>query len=257
MSLAVCWLFLSAVGAEPSGVPLLAGMSPYKEAKEAEAVFEGVVERNSGTGRLGPPRHFNAYRLTWTDGAGKPTGREVYLPGKAALLAPYVGQRVRLVGKAMDTTADGTTYAELWPARLETLEGRADGILARCYWRPGNELHPEPRCLVFHNGQQLVPYLRLSGGNLDETATALLTQRLNVANIDWKKQMLVSVSAGLAGRDAERLTISRVTVRDRVLIVSYRLEAPAGGASGISYPAETALVERFDGAVRLEAEKTP
>src|SRR5262249_34051841 len=78
----------AAVGGERPGgrageaVPLFAVEAWYREAKEAEAVFEGVVEHTPGTGRLGPPRRFNAYRLTWTDAAGKAVVRELYAPGK-------------------------------------------------------------------------------------------------------------------------------------------------------------------------------
>jgi hypothetical protein len=77
---------------------------------------------------------------------------------------------------------------------------------------------------------------------------------LSVPAIDWKKQMLVGVSAGLKGQDAERLTITRVAVADKIMTVYYRLEKPAGDAGGFGYPAEAALVERFDGEVRLEVD---
>jgi hypothetical protein len=256
MSVGVCWLCLSTVlGAEPPGaaapeaVPLFAAEPWYREAKEVEAVFEGVVERTPGTGRVGPPRRFNAYRLAWTDATGTVVVRELYAPGKAQLLTPYLGQRVRVAGKAVDTEADGTTYREIWPARLEELG--ADGILARCYWRPGDGLQREPRCSVFRGGADLAPPFGLSGGGADKAATALMAQRLNVADIDWRKQMVLSVSAGLRA-DAGRLTVTRVAVRAGALVVSYRLAAD--GAAGFGCPAETVLVDRYDGAVRLEAE---
>jgi hypothetical protein len=91
----------------------------------------------------------------------------------------------------------------------------------------------------------------LAGGGADEAATALMARRLNVADIDWRKQMVVSVSAGLRA-DAGRLTVTRVAVRPGALVVSYRLEAD--GTAGFGCLAETVLVDRFDGAVRLEAQ---
>lgn len=258
MSVGVCWLCLSAVmAADPADVPLCAGEAWYREAKAAEAVFEGVVERTPSTGQLGPPTRFNAYRLTWTDAAGKAVVREVYAPGQAQRLAPYLGQRVRLVGKAVDTVADGKTYHEIWPARLEppaAVPAKADGILARCPWRPNDAPVREPHVWVFRGGGELAPHLGLRGGGAGEAATALLAHRLGVDGIDWKKQMVVSVTAGLRA-DAGRLTVTRVAVRDGALVVTYRLEAAAGGAGGFGYPAETVLVERYEGAVRLEAEK--
>src|SRR4051812_10598327 len=117
---AVLWLALAACGADPDpGVLPLAGAEKwYREAKEPEAAYEGVLERNPAPGRIGAGR-FNAYRLAWIDGAGKPGGRELYVPGKAYLLSDHVGKKVRVVGKAVDTAADGVVYYELWPARLE------------------------------------------------------------------------------------------------------------------------------------------
>jgi hypothetical protein len=107
---------------------------------------------------------------------------------------------------------------------------------------------------VFREPKALIAPLRLSGTGADDAATALMAKRLSVAGIDWQKQMLVSVSAGLAGRNAERLTITRVVVNGRTLTVHYALKVPPGGAAGLGLLAETALVDRFDGEVRIEAE---
>jgi hypothetical protein len=262
-----CLCLSAALAAEPAEgqavVPLAAGEAWYKGAKGDELPFEGVLERNPGSGKLGPPTRYNAYRLAWIDAAGHPGGREVYLPEKAYLLEEFLGRKVRLVGKAIDSEADGKTYRELWPARLEVLDvvarkpappAQQDGVYARCYWQPVAGFVREPRCTVFRSAAELVQPLRLSGGGAEEAATRLLAQRLNVADIDWKAQMLVSVSAGLKGPDADRLTVTRAVVKDRTLTVYYRLESPAGGAGGIGVPAETALVDRFDGDVRIERE---
>jgi hypothetical protein len=247
----------------PTVVPLAAGESWYKSAKGDELPFEGMLERNPGSGKIGPPTRYNAYRLSWIDSAGKPGGREVYLPEKAFLLEEFLGRKVRLVARSIDTEADGKTYHELWPARLEVLDvvarkpappAQKEGVYARGYWQPGSGFAREPRCAVFRSAADLVQPLRLSGSGAEEAATRLLAQRLNVADIDWKTQMLVSVSAGLKGQDAERLTVTRAVVKDRTLTVYYRLEMPAGGARGIGVPAETALVDRFDGEVRIEPE---
>jgi hypothetical protein len=40
---------------------------------------------------------------------------------RGQLLEPYVGQRVRLTGKAVDMEVEGTQHHEIWPARLEVL----------------------------------------------------------------------------------------------------------------------------------------
>jgi hypothetical protein len=264
---ACLWFLCLAAGpaAEPpAAVPLCAAEEWYRSAKAREETIEGVVERNPGTGRIGTPARFNPYRLAWTDGAGKAVVRELYAPGKGHVLAAHLGQRVRVAGKLVDTEADGKTYPELWPARLEPLTGALpatrpeSGVYARCWWQPQAVLRPQAQTHVIRGGQELARHLRLTGsGPLDEAATSHLAQRLRVPGIDWKKHMLVTVGASLRGAGAERLTIDRVAVKDGVLTVSYHLEFPPGGPSGLGFPAETVLVDRFDGEVRFEETTAP
>ena len=79
-------------------------------------------------GRRQPPAgtvgfgRVNPYRLTMTDDKGQTTEREVYVGARPELLAPYVGHKVRLVGKAVDAEVEGKSHAEIWPARLELLD---------------------------------------------------------------------------------------------------------------------------------------
>jgi hypothetical protein len=258
------WLSLTwPVAADPGTLPLFAEQAWYKEAKQAEAVFVGTLEQNPSTGRAGKATRFNAFRLSWIDSAGKEGGRELYLPDKAVLLAEHLGERLRIVGKAVDVEADGNTYHEIWPAHLELPNApmttpmtpvARNGIVARCFWQPGGGLQREPRLLVFRSSDQLTGPLRLTGSGAADAASSLMAQKLGVAAIDWNKHLLVCVSAGLKGADAERLTVTRTEIKDKVLTVFYRLETPPGGAAGLGYPAETVLVERFEGEFRLQAE---
>ncbi len=245
----------------PSGLILNAETNWYKEAKPAEAILEGVVKRTPTTGRVGLPTRFCAFQFNWTDATGQTLTREIHAPDRAHLLGDYVEQRVRLVGKLVDTEIDGKTYHELWPARLESLKGPAaklqpkDGVLARTGWQPPNALRAGAHQLVIRDGTALAKLMRVSGDDADRAASALMAKRLNVQSIDWDKQMLICVAAGLKTTEGDRLAITRVAVKDKELIVTYRLLAPEGGATGFGYPAETALVERFNGVVRFEEEK--
>jgi hypothetical protein len=265
MTTCILWLCLSVgVGADTAAKPvvlqLFADAPWYKAAKGEEMIFDGRLELNPGSGRAGAER-FNPYQLTWSGADGKPLTRELYLPDKAHLLAAYRGQRLRVLGKAIDTNADGKIYRELWVARLEVVgTGAGDlrdpsGIHARCTWQPDAARRIGAQRLVIRDGQQLARLMGLSGsGAVDETATTQLAQRLRVTSIDWKKSMLVCVAAGLQANGAERLTITRLAIKDRTLTVHYRIVPPAAGAGGFSYPAETILVDRFDGEVRIQVE---
>jgi hypothetical protein len=248
----------------PSGLILNANTAWYKEAKSTETALEGVVQRTPTTGRVGLPTRFNAFQFSWTDATGQNLTREIHAPDKAHLLGDYIEQRVRLVGKLVDTDVDGKTYQELWPARLHPFNRDAqssersahkDGVLARTAWQPPNALRAGVLQLVIRDGTALAKHMRVSGDEGDRAASALMAKRLNVQSIDWDKQMLICVAAGLKTTEGDRLAITRVAVKDKELIVTYRLLAPEGGATGFGYPAQTALVERFNGVVRFEEEK--
>ena len=147
--------------AAPKPVVLLAGTDEYKAAKATEAVYEGVIENNPGDGTVGKPTRFNAFRFKGKDADGKEFVRELYVPGKAFLLASYVGKRVRVTGKFADTPADGKVYAELWPAQLEEATAvaaappAADGVHGRCGWQPDEARRFGQRVLVYRDGREL------------------------------------------------------------------------------------------------------
>jgi hypothetical protein len=267
MTACVLWSCLSAgVASAPAlqesvevkPLVLLAGSDEYKAAKGAEAVYEGVVENNPGDGAVGKLARFNAYRLKGKDATGKEFARELYVPGKAFLLGSYVGKRVRVTGKFAETAADGKVYQELWPAQVEEAVAAAqqatEGVHARCVWQPDEGRKFGKRVSVYRNGSELAKALRLSGDGTEETANALMAQKLGTPTIDWSKQMVVAVSAGLRGGEVERLTVTRVEVKDKTMMVMYQLPARPTNPGGFGYPAETVLVDRFEGAVRAEEE---
>ena len=140
-----------------------------------------------------------------------------------------------------------------------------DGVYARCKWQPAAALHVGEKHYVFRDGKALADAMKLKGDTAAETATAQLAQRLNVKAIDWKKHMLVTLAAGVKGTDADRLTVTRVLLKDQTLIIYYTLRAdqavPPGdkpmspqAATGFGCPAETALVNRFDGPIKVQRE---
>jgi hypothetical protein len=107
--------------APPAKLALFADESWYKNRKADEQDFVGVLsrvpERTGGTVGAG---HFNPYRLTMNHN-GKQTEREVYAGAHPDYLAPYVGKRIKLIGKAVETDVEGKAHAEIWPALLEVV----------------------------------------------------------------------------------------------------------------------------------------
>jgi hypothetical protein len=254
-----CLCLAASPGAADSGaVTLLADDPAYQKARGGEAVFEGVLERNPG-GKLGAGGRFNIYRLALEE-SGKPMARDLYLPGNGAALALHVGKRVRVVGKLIETEDDGKKYLEIWPARLEIASGALpsapgpDGVFARCGWQPPDAQRLGKREYVFRDGEALARAMRLTGTSAAEGATSQLAKQLHVPAVDWSKHMAVSVCAGLSSGGMQ-LKVTRAAVVDGTLVVSYRLEAPDPSPGGFGYPAETVLLARFDGPVKVEVDK--
>jgi hypothetical protein len=256
-------VLLGAGGADASPkarvLTLFAKADWYQQASEPEQVYEGKVELIPTNGQIGKPSRFNTYRLTWNDSVGEARSLELHVPGKAQFLAGYLNQRVRITGKAVDVKGDERFYHELWPARLEVPDPNAKetatGILARCGWQPVARRR-EASVHVITDGTELARQRGYFGNRVEEKATEDLARELGVAKIDWKKQMVVCVSDGLH-INGEQVHISRVELQNRVLIVAYQLKVPAEPVEGLAYPAETVLVERFDGQVQVRREVVP
>jgi hypothetical protein len=111
----------------PAKLELFAAEDWYRGQKGKEEEFVGVLERVK-EGGVGFGR-FNPYRLRMEKEV-----REVYVGGKTEVLAPYVGKKVKLIGKAVDMEVEGQKHREIWPARLEVSaqqeQGAAVDILA-------------------------------------------------------------------------------------------------------------------------------
>jgi hypothetical protein len=244
-------LFLAAPVPEgnPDVLALFADDPAYRAATAVESRYEGTLEF------LPVPGNPGRYRLLVPEGDGKTQTYELHLPKPNADLGTFVGNSVRVTGKLTDKG--------LWPGKIErrTVAGGPgrDGVLARGFWQPpaAQRIKGPAQSFVLKSGEQVAGLLPLRGTNPARAASDLVAQSLRVPEIDWNKQMVVCVALGLR-TDVERLTITQAVARDGVLTVTYRLQKfPAGMANGFGYPAETALVPKFDGTVRFQEEGAP
>jgi hypothetical protein len=104
---------------DPPQVELFAKEGWYKDAKAPEQEFAGVLrktERAKGVVGFG---RFNPFRLEMEGDKV----REVYVSGNLKILDPYVGKRIKLIGKAIDTKIVGRMHHEIWAASLSVLVG--------------------------------------------------------------------------------------------------------------------------------------
>ncbi|HMF15616.1 MAG TPA: family 16 glycoside hydrolase [Gemmataceae bacterium] len=95
---------------------------------------------------------------------------------------------------------------------------------------------------------------RFTGKNEDE-ATAELAKRLKVNAIDWRKQMVIVISGGVQRTGGYSVQVNKLAVKDNVLTVHWKLNAPKPGdfvTQALTRPGLTVLTERFDGEVRFD-----
>lgn len=234
----------------PAKLELFAKEAWYRGQAGKEQDFVGVLRvLNRGKGVVGFGR-FNPYRLEM---AGNKV-REVYVGGKPALLAPYVGKNVKLTGKAVDMEVEGRSHHEIWPARLEVLAAAGAGAGAK-----GSTLKVHAKTSqrtraasgVIRSAKELAQ----GSGTTPDAATARLAKAFNLPTIDWDRHMVITISGGVQRTGGYSVALEGLDVKDKSLVVRWKLNRPAPGrpvTQAFTHPMLTILVDRFDGPVRFD-----
>ena len=234
LTLTLATLTLLAAFPDPATVELFAKEGWYKDTKGPEVDFVGVLRKaDQRKGVVGFGRN-NPFRLEM-DGNKV---REVYVGGNLKILDPYVGKKIKLVGKPVDMEVEGRNHKEIWAASLVVLAddkkeaGKGDG----------------PKILAQASGatSKTSTVIRTA----DEKATAELAKRLKVVSIDWKKQMVITISGGSRPTGGYSVEAKSLEVKDGKLIVHWKLNVPTGIVTqAFTHPMLTILVDRFEGDV--------
>jgi hypothetical protein len=247
----------------------------YRDQEGKEQDFVGVLEKSKNAGRIGFGRN-NPYRLVM-----KGDVREVYIGGKPQILAEYVGKTIKLTGKAVDIGVEGKRHREIWPARLEVVAApRKDGfaprgtaaderlvladdatknrelrVQGRGFWRASAKPGAAAQQLVIRSGAEAAKASGLpADGKGQQQATEMLAKALKVEKIDWDKQMVIVVTAGAKPTGGYRVEVQNVAIKDGALKVRWKLHTPTGFVTqAFTHPAESVLVEKFEGKVTFEA----
>ncbi len=246
----------------PAKKELFANENWYKNQKGKEETFEGTLEfkeqKGVGFGR------YNPYRLVMKNDA-----REVYVGSQGKLLQPYIGKRIRLIGKAVDMEVEGRNHREIWAARLEVIteekpkeapeaaalaaDGKEVKILARAFW-PHGRMGKVAQLWVIRSGDELVVATGVRANDKDGTvkkqALDAMAKALKVDTIDFDKHMLVAVGAGAKPTGGYRVEITKANIDDvgKAMTVHWKLHSPKPGdlvTQAFTYPAEVILVQRF------------
>jgi hypothetical protein len=144
----------------------------------------------------------------------------------------------------------------------EEKAGKALKIIARADWRYESARPDGPktgRQLVIRSAAELVaatPFSRLDAPQevVERMAGAELAKALKVDRIDWQKQMLVAVTAGVKSTGGWTVEIVSVRAADKIAAVHSKVNAPKGAVTtAFTHPGQVALVERFDGKIVFAA----
>ena len=233
-------------------IDLFAKEAWYKNTKGEVQEFVGVLRKTERGGNVIGFGRNNPFRLEM-DGNKV---REVYVGGNLKLLDPYVGKKIKLVGKAVDMEVEGRQHREIWAASLVVLGGDAQKagipkIIARVGTRvaPGN-------ATVINSAEQLGVLRNVPA----DKASADVAKMLKVDKIDWEKQMLIIISGGTQRTGGYSVEATSLEVKSGNLIVHWKLNSPPPGSfvtQALTNPAQTILVERFAGEVSFDPPAPP
>jgi hypothetical protein len=225
----------------------------YQNAGAAETAIKGVVEFNPGNGRIGASDDFPSFRLISAEDAGI-VSRPIHMAGKDHLLALFHSHQVTLKGKLIDREVDGTKVKEIWPAELEVHGRMPTGviadypILARSAANANHFRAQGPQWLVLRDSKELNSRLPAIGvPNVDRTQQ--IAASFQLPKIDWDKQMIIHIGAGVQRTNGVQIEISKLQVGARGLTVHWKMALPQVVVPGYAYPAQTILVPKFKGDV--------
>jgi hypothetical protein len=126
-------------------------------------------------------------------------------------------------------------------------------IQGRGFWRASARPGSAAQQLVIRDAGEAAKASGLpADGKGQELASANLAKALKAEKIDWDKQMVVVVTGGAKPTGGFRVEILGLTLKDKELIVKWKLHSPKPGdfvTQAFTHPAEAVLVEKVDAKV--------
>jgi hypothetical protein len=136
----------------------------------------------------------------------------------------------------------------------KTKGGVEVNILGRGVWRPVTK-NNDPQQVVIRSAEELAKAAGLDkpeGEEAQKKASEIIAKTLKVDDIDWKKQMVIVATGGMKRTGGYSVEITKIETADMVMTVHWKLNSPKAGSpvtQTITHPAQTVLVERFEGKV--------
>lgn len=124
-------------------------------------------------------------------------------------------------------------------------DAKGPKVIARAPWRFGVQDGSRHQHVIRSQEE-----LKAAGAQAEQ-----LLKALKVDQIDWKTQMVILVSGGAQRTGGYSVEVTKLDVRDKTLTVHWKLNTPKPGqpvTQAFTHPAQTLLVERFDGTVKFD-----
>ena len=140
----------------------------------------------------------------------------------------------------------GAPPADEKPKPIDGIEVK---VLGRAFWRASTQPGSAAQQLVIRSQAE---FDKLVGpGNEAKTVFDNLQKQLK-ADVDWNKHMLIVCTGGAQRTGGFRVEVQAVYTKDDTMTVRWKLHAPKPTAivtMAFTHPAETVLVNRFEGKV--------
>lgn len=237
----------------------------YKKAPEAATAWEKecVFDYNVGTGTISATGKIPLYRLAWMEEA-KIISLPVYAPEAVESLSQLVGYRVLAKGKLVKKPEGETPREEIWLGELTPLELAPSQvftepkILARTnQMTMGGMRTNNVGTQVFRNMTEFNQVALNQLGFSDPREATNYIFRNFGRNIDWKKEMILSICY-FPNRNTgavETVEISRILVNEKGTTVFWKSKKlPGRGGSPIS--SDSVIIQQLAGEIKFVREET-
>lgn len=245
------------------------GQSWYEQDKSPVQSFEGVLDYQPGTGRIGIPADYRPFQFIRKDSStGQVHHLPIHAPGLETVLALHVGHRVQIDTKVIVKGDGENKKEELWPGKITILGMAPRNVftelkpLARTnrFSPIAASIGPDASRLVIRSGKDAamaIGYVQDAQFS-EQQGTELLARFFGVKTIDWKNQMVIYVGNANQSRILLRkIEITKLDVDEKGLTVHYNVEEGRPPLANSAYVTDTILIPRVDGEVTFKAQKQP
>lgn len=257
--LASLFLILLAIPDEPQKIGI--GQPWYDQQKTEESTFEGILDYQPTTGRIGIPAAFAPFRLVRRVGETPQVEQfALQAPGHEAQLASLVGYRVSIVGKVQTVTEGDQKRQTLWVGSVQSLSIAPTLVftevkpIARTSKFTANSVKVGTSIgtAVMRSNSDVAKAVGTgTGPDAENDAMRYLKEQFGVKTIDWKTQMVIYIGPINSTRlSTRKLEITKIEVHERGATITWKSDEVM--QPGRAPSTDTVLLSRIDGEITFK-----